>query len=280
MNSVNGPLGGVPGLRPLQQVSREKNGTLESLATGLRINRAADDPAGLISSEALRAMLAELEAESRAMDRTTQISAVADASLGAIGDLLIEAEAVAVANANAGGLSDAEREANQMELSSLLQSVDRLAQQSSFADRPLLRGSMTLNAAGASVTLPSAAVTDLGQTEANGETYSLADVDRGGTLDTTAGTSETAIEVIRAAREEILRARASLGAFVADTVEPMQRDIAIAIENTAAAESSIRDADYAKETADLIRLNALESASLTAVTVGPFDPTRLIALLG
>ncbi|MEM8758330.1 MAG: flagellin, partial [Planctomycetota bacterium] len=97
---------------------------------------------------------------------------------------------------------------------------------------------------------------------------------------TTGGTGADAIEVIRQARDEILRARSDVGSFVANDVEPARRSIAVAIENTASAESSIRDADYAKETAEFVRLNALERASLTAATVGPFDPNRLLALLG
>ena len=146
------------------QIQRQTNTTLEQLATGLRINRGADDPAGLISSENLQALLAELEAESRAIDRTRQAAAVVDGSLGAIGDLLIEAEALAVANASGGGLSEAEREANQMEINSILQSVDRLAQRTSFADRPMLRGGASLRAGESEQAVASAAVTDLAHT--------------------------------------------------------------------------------------------------------------------
>ncbi|MEM9167746.1 MAG: flagellin [Planctomycetota bacterium] len=285
MNPAIGTFGSAPALRPLAFAQQQRDETAERLATGLRINRGSDDPAGLISSEALRAMLAELEAESRAFERATRAADVADASLGAVGDLLIEAEALAVANASTGGLSEAERQANQLELNAILQSVDRLAQGASFADRPLLRGGASLSAGDVAVELPSAAVTDLGEvTGGDGETYRLADVASGGPLETAgagdAAGQPSALDVIRQARDEILRARSDVGSFIAEGIAPLQRSSAVAIENTASAESVIRDADYAKQTAELIRLNALENASLTALTVGPFDPTRLLALLG
>ncbi len=283
MNVTGGPLGlgGTQAGAQLGRVQQRQSVVLTQMATGERINRGADDPAGLVSSENLRAVLAELEAESRAIDRTRQAAAVADGSLGAIGDLLIEAESLAVANASTGGLSEAEREANQMEINSILQSVDRLAQRSAFGDTPLLRGSGLLRAGGDALPIASAAVTDLGETEIDGETYRLSDVVAGGSLDTTRdGGSRNAIEVLRAARDEILRSRGEIGAFIANTVEPKAAALGVAIENTASAESSIRDTDYADAAAELSRLNLLENASLTAATVGPFDASRILTLLG
>jgi flagellin-like hook-associated protein FlgL len=283
MDTTGGTLGVGPGLgaNRLGQVQKQQAGVLQQAASGVRINRGADDPAGLISSENLRAVLAELEAESRSLDRTRQAAAVVDGSLGAIGDLIIEAEALAVANASGGGLSDAEREANQMEINSILQSVDRLAQRTSFADASLLRGGASLRAGNDEVPIASAAATDLGETEIDGKTYRLSDVASGGSLDTTReGGSRDAIEVLREARDEILRSRGDIGSFVQNTVEPRFASLSVAIENTASAESSIRDTDYAEAAAELNRLNLLENASLTAATVGPFDPTRILTLLG
>ncbi len=267
--------------RRIGQLQQQQAGVFEQLATGQRINRGADDPAGLISSEGLRALLAELEAESRSLERTRQAADIADGSLGAIGDLLTEAQALAVANANEGALSDAEREANQLEINSILQSVDRLAQRSSFADLSLLRGGASLRAGGDEIAIASAGVTDLGETEIDSEVYRLSDVGSGGSLDTTRdGVSTNAIEVLRAARDEILRSRGEIGAFVQNTLEPSASVLGVTIENAAAAESSIRDTEYAEATAELARLNVLQNASLTAATVEPLDTSRILTLLG
>ena len=280
MNRIVGSLSGVSQARQLGFVQQQKQGVLETLATGLRINRAADDPAGLVSSEQLRAMLAELEAESSALERARGSAVVAERSLGEIGDLLVEAEALAVASANTGGLSEAEREANQMELNSILSAVDRLAGGTSFKDTPLLRGGMSLEVAGASVALPSAAVTDLGSTEIDGETYTLADVASGGALEIEGGRIDKALEVIRAARQEVVFAQGEIGAFERHAIEPRRAGLGIAIEGLTAAESSIRDTDYAKATAELARLDVLATATLRISSTGArLDPGQLIRLL-
>ncbi len=278
------PIGGSFGPRQTHQfgfIQQQKQGVLESLATGMRINRGADDPAGLVSSEQLRAMLAELEAESASLERARGAARIADSSLGEIGDLLIEAEALAVANANTAGLSEAEREANQMELNSILSAVDRVASSSSFKDTPLLRGGMTLEVAGGSVSLPSAAVTDLGSTDIEGEIYTLADVASGGKFSIEQSDTSRSLEIIRAARQEAIFAQSEVGAFEMHAIEPRQAGLSIAIESLAAAESSIRDTDYAKATAALARLDVLENASLRISSAGgKFDPNQLIRLLG
>ena len=278
------PIGGSFGPRQTHQlgfIQQQKQGVLESLATGMRINRGADDPAGLVSSEQLRAMLAELEAESASLERARGAARIADSSLGEIGDLLIEAEALAVANANTAGLSEAEREANQMELNSILSAVDRVASSSSFKDTPLLRGGMTLEVAGGSVSLPSAAVTDLGSTDIEGEIYTLADVASGGKFSIEHSDTSRSLEIIRAARQEAIFAQSEVGAFEMHAIEPRHAGLSIAIESLAAAESSIRDTDYAKATAALARLDVLENASLRISSAGgKFDPNQLIRLLG
>ncbi|MEM0982754.1 MAG: hypothetical protein AAGI17_02260 [Planctomycetota bacterium] len=88
----------------------------QRLATGVRINRGADDPAGLISSERLSAALAALEAESRSFQRSRAVTNTADGALDGLTDQLNRADQLAIAAANTGGVSDAEREAMQMEL--------------------------------------------------------------------------------------------------------------------------------------------------------------------
>jgi flagellin len=81
--------------------------SLQKMATGSRINRGADDPAGLISSEQLSAALASLDAESSGMDRADAVANVADGALSEVSGLLSDANAAAVANANTGGMSQA-----------------------------------------------------------------------------------------------------------------------------------------------------------------------------
>ncbi len=149
---------GVALARRLEQGDVAVASSMEKLATGLRINRGADGPAGLIASEDLRAALKVLEAEARAMERTDMVANVADGALGEMSELLSDANAAEVAMANSAGLSDAEREAYQMEIDSARQSVDRIAATTTFNGQKLLDGSMTLSSGGASVALDRIAV--------------------------------------------------------------------------------------------------------------------------
>lgn len=280
MSAIGGSYRPFVPSQQLGAIQSQKAGVLQQLATGLRINRAADDPAGLVSSEHLRAMLAELEAESRSLDRARNASRTADASLSEISDLLIEAEGLAVASANTAGLSEAEREANQMELSSILHAIDRVALNTSFADQSLLSGDAELRVDDSSLSLASAHVTDLGEADIKGTTYTLADVGAGGDLALTGDNIIGSLEVIRAARQEVIFAQSEVGAFERNTIEPRAASLSVAIESLAEAESSIRDTNYASATAALTRLDVLENTALRMTSAGArIDPGALIRLL-
>lgn len=281
MSAIGGPFQPFDSSRFLAAIQAQKSGVLEQLATGSRINRGADDPAGLISSEHLDAMLAELEAETRSLSRAQNVSRVVGSALGEVSDLLIEAEALTVANANTAGLSDAEREANQMELNSILAAVDRVSHTTNFGDSHLLRGNTSISISGASVDLESTAVNDLGQAEIDGESYTLSDVGSGGAFAITGDNLEGSLELIRAARQEVIFKQGEVGAFEANAIEPRIASVGIAIESLSAANSSIRDTDYAKATAELARLDVLEGAAFRVTSAGAqLDPTALIRLLG
>ncbi len=281
MSRINTNVQSLIAQRVLTLNNRSLSTSLERLSTGLRINRGADDPAGLISSEHLDAMLAELEAETRSLSRAQNVSRVVGSAPGEVADLLIEAEALAVANANTAGLSDAEREANQMELNSILAAVDRVSHTTNFGDSHLLRGNTSISISGASVGLESTAVNDLGQAEIEGESYTLSDVGSGGAFAITGDNLEGSLELIRAARQEVIFKQGEDGAFEANAIEPRIASVGIAIESLSAANSSIRDTDYAKATAELARLDVLEGAAFRVTSAGAqLDPTALIRLLG
>lgn len=122
---------------------------LERLATGLRINRGADDPAGLIVSEVLRA---EIRTIRQAIDNSTRASNVILTAEGALQEasaLLLDLQALVVATANEAGLLDEEINANQLQIDSILSSLDRIANTTAFAGRKLLDGSQAYRTSGA-----------------------------------------------------------------------------------------------------------------------------------
>jgi len=116
--------------------------SLERLASGLRINRGADDPAGLIVSEYLRA---EVAAVGQAIDNTQRASLVISTAEGALNEvaaLLIDVQDLVVEAANRGAMSDEEIRANQLQIDSAVDSITRISNTTSFAGRKLINGEL------------------------------------------------------------------------------------------------------------------------------------------
>ncbi len=135
----------VPSLVAQFNLSRT-NGDLDirltRLATGLRINRGADDPAGLIVSERIGTDLAGVEQAIKNGERASSVIATTEAALGEVTDLLNSIKALLVESANTGGNSKEEREANQLAIDSAIQSITRISNTASFGGLRLLDGSL------------------------------------------------------------------------------------------------------------------------------------------
>lgn len=275
------PAGNITSLiaqRTFAQNLSALNSVTVRLATGLRINAASDDPSGLIASESLRSALASLEAETRSAQRARDVASVADGALAEVSDLLNRAEGLAVANADS-TLSQAERDANQMEIDSINQSIDRIAATTTFNGTRLFSGDFALTAAGESVAIGSMNVGSLGEYTDGAVTYNLDDVATGGGAMTTSD-PDTASSIIEAARSEVATLRGRIGAFISNTVDPYADSLATSTENIAAAESIIRDTDYARATARFARNSVLTSASLFALSASNTNAGMVMGLLG
>lgn len=114
---------------------------LERLSTGLRINRGRDDPAGLIASEGLRLNIRGL---SQALDNSARANNVISTAEGALNEasaLLLDLQSLVVEASNKGAITVAEVRANQLQIDSILSSLDRLSSTTAFGKRKLLDGS-------------------------------------------------------------------------------------------------------------------------------------------
>jgi flagellin len=116
------------------------NNSLERLSTGLRINRGKDDPAGLIASENLRADKAAITAAIKNAERADQVVNIAEGGLNEVSSLLTDLQSLLTATANTAGLSREEKEANQLQIDSILQTIDRVAGTTAFQGSKLLNG--------------------------------------------------------------------------------------------------------------------------------------------
>ena len=112
------------------------------MSTGLRINSGKDDPAGLIASENLRADIVSVKKGISNSERANQVIATADSALGQVSSLLNDIRGLVTESANTGALSDAQLSANQLQLDSSLEALNRIANTTEFQGRRLLDGSL------------------------------------------------------------------------------------------------------------------------------------------
>ena len=126
--------------RVLKNQNQALTNSLERLATGYRINRGKDDPAGLIASENLRAEKAAIAASIKNGERAEQVVNVAEGGLQEINNLLVELQTLVGEAANEAGITSEEKEANQVQIDSILSTIDRIANATSFNGIQLLNG--------------------------------------------------------------------------------------------------------------------------------------------
>ena len=250
-------------LHQMQKINQSRQITMTSLATAQKINKASEAPAALIASEHLRSQIATLEAESQALQRTSHVVSTADASLGEMSDQIIEGRAANVALANSAGLSKGEREALQMQVNSAVQSVDRIARQSNFASTPTLDGSMTLHAGDDTLTIPKVDATELGEVTNGSSTYRLSDM----ASNDVSSNQALGQSVLDDAFKDVLTHRSTLGGFDRYAVQSRNNALQTELHNTVAAESEIRDTDYAREVSNLVRQNINHFAATKAMEI-------------
>lgn len=115
---------------------------LQRLSTGVKINRGADNPAGLIISQRLRSEISGLNQAVDNSGRASSVIATAEGALSEVGDLLNSIRSLVVEAANTGAISDEERRANQLQINSAIESITRISNSASFGGLKLLNGEL------------------------------------------------------------------------------------------------------------------------------------------
>lgn len=140
MTRINTNVQSMIAQRVLGQNNFSLNKSLERLSTGLRINRGKDDPAGLIASENLRSEIKATNAAIANATRADQVVNTAEGGLQEISNLLTELQGLVTTSSSKGGISQEEKEANQLQIDSILQTIDRISGATSFQGMKLLNG--------------------------------------------------------------------------------------------------------------------------------------------
>ena len=148
MSTINTNVPSLVAQRHLMVSQRSLAGSLERLASGLQINRGADNPAGLIVSERLRAEVAALNQAIDNSSRAINVIATTEGALDEVAALLIDIQALVIEAANTGAFSDEETAANQLQIDSAIESITRIANTTTFAGRALLDGQLDYTTSG------------------------------------------------------------------------------------------------------------------------------------
>lgn len=160
MSRINTNVNSLIAQRVTGQQNAALSKSLERLSTGLRINRGADDPAGLIASETLRGEKAAISAAIGNAERAEQFVATAEGGLQEINALLTEVQSLVGQSANEAGLSTEEKEANQLQIDNILSTIDRIASTTSFQGTKLLNGNFDFQVSGVASTVDNLTVND------------------------------------------------------------------------------------------------------------------------
>jgi flagellin len=245
--------------------------SLEKLSSGLRINRAADDAAGLVISQKLRAQLGGIRTAVRNVQDGISVVQTAEGALNEVHSMLTRMRELAVQAANTGSNDADAVSAAQAELDSLVDEIDHIGAETRFGSTALLDGGATGNDFDFQVS----------QTSGDVVTVTIAGIDSTelavGSLNLSSGAG-AAITAIDAAIGDVSTARGSLGA-TQNRFESMVNNLQVGLENLTASESRIRDADMALEMVSFTKSQILVQAGTAMIAQANSVPQSVLKLL-
>jgi flagellin len=266
--------------RQLQISASAGSKSMEKLSSGYRINRAADDAAGLAISEKMRGQIGGLDQAQRNAQDGVSLVQTAEGSLNEVHSMLQRVRDLKTQFDN-GTLSSSDQDAIAAEVSQIGQELGNIASQTSFNGNKLLTGSQFTFQVGANdgETIQTQAVT-LSSAIASGGLSELS------ALSTTAlaktalasGGSLSAVATIDTAITNISTARANYGA-VQNRLEHRLNNLATYQENLTASESRIRDVDMASEMTSYTKENILQQAGTSMLAQANQAPQNILSLL-
>ncbi|MBP8128918.1 MAG: flagellin FliC [Candidatus Hydrogenedentes bacterium] len=262
----------VPALntaRVLRRSTNALNQSLERLSSGLRINRAADDAAGLAIAEAFRSQVLGTQVAQRNAQDGVSLVQTAEGALSETTNILQRIRELAVQSAN-GTQSTSNRAALDAEVKQLLAQIDSIALDTDYNGIRVLSSSQT-------VTLQSGAYTSqvLAVVVSGAKTN---DLSVNAVSVSTMALAVSAISTIDNAIQSVNTLRSSLGAYQ-NRLEFTINTLAIQEENAAASQSAIRDADIAQETVGYTRNQILVSAGTSVLAQANIVPQTALLLL-
>lgn len=271
--------------RNLGARSSEMNTSIERLSSGQRINRAGDDASGLAVSEKLRSQIRGLNQAERNIQNAVSFIQTTEGYLQTSQDILQRMRELSVQSAN--GIYTAEdRMQIQVEVSQLVDEVNRIASHAQFNGMNILTGAFARDSA-VGTTMQFQVGANMDQSEQvfigtmTAQALGLENVqgEEGMISISTPDAANQAIGIIDAALRNVSSQRADLGAYQ-NRFETAQQGVAIAAENLSASESQIRDQDMARGVVDFVRNQILSQSNTAMLAQANTQSQSVLQLLG
>jgi flagellin len=274
----------IASLNTYRQLGAANNGqmkSMEKLSSGLRINRAGDDAAGLAISEKMRGQIRGLEMASKNSQDGISLIQTAEGALNETHSILQRMRELAVQSANDTNNSD-DRTALQNEMDQLAKEIDRISNNTQFNTKNLLNGSFSGTALTFQVGSNSGQVIALtiGTMSAAALSVGTGTGEAATGLDISGATANfsSVIASVNTAIQTVSSERSKLGAYQ-NRLEHTINNLGTSAENLTAAESRIRDVDMAKEMMNQTKNSILSQAAQAMLAQANQQPQGVLQLL-
>jgi flagellin len=238
------------GLRALSQNQDLVSDSLEKLATGKRINRASDDPSGMVASEGMKARIYSIESELKSFNQQEFFLGAKEGGLSVISDQFQTLNAIVVQAANLTDASAEEQDALKVEINSIITGIDQIVNTTSFKGEYILS-----------------------------EYSNLSDSqDFGNLAELIFDDPQAAQEFVTDTINKVATKRGAIGNQLRD-IDSRRNVLNEEFESLTGSLSQIEDVDYAKEASNLVRAQILESASIAAIEISRDSAKQLLGLL-
>ncbi len=274
---VNTNVSSLNAQRRLTNVTNSLNTTYQRLSSGMRINSAKDDAAGLTVSDRLTAHINGYNQGVRNANDGIALAQTAEGAMDEVSTMLQRIRTLSVQAAN-DTYTSTDRSAMQSEITQLADEIGRIASQTTYAGSKILRGSSSELGSGGTLQI------HVGSGNGHNVQLSLTDIATiqsaaAGVSVTSQSGAESAITVMDTQIKNLDSARSTLGAQM-NRLESAARNSSNISENLSDARSRIRDTDYAEEAANLSAQSIIQQAATSMLTQANARPQTALSLLG
>ncbi len=238
------------GLRALENNQQQIAQSFERLSTGKRINRAKDDPSGMMAAEKHKVRIYSIESQLKSLNQQSSYLGAKEGGLSVISEQMITLNSLVVQAANTAGTSKEEKDAIQLEINSVLNSIDTIATVTTFKGSQILSEYKVGSIADELQSLATLAFDD----------------------------PEAAQKIAQRGVDAIATKRAIIGNEL-NSIDSTRRTIGEELLNLTDSLSSIEDTDFAAESSKLVRAQILEQAGIMAIEISRQSAKQVLSLL-